>query len=177
MARETWPAMLLITSSPAPDSESSVTKVWLLSCHRPTTFALSPPAQIEFFARAGHAASTAQYANLSGSRAIRALFPYVFHAVILFLPFLLIYHAYIRVRDKCISEGRGDKNKVQRTFGKLVGDWEQWEHEGTIAGDSNCRPFAFAALSSVRTSAARPGKCRGIAASTPLLPLAECGGI
>src|ERR1022692_1191380 len=41
MARETWPAMLMITSSPAPDSASSVTRVWRLSCHRPTTFALS----------------------------------------------------------------------------------------------------------------------------------------
>jgi hypothetical protein len=41
MARETCPAMLMITSSPAPDSESSVTSVWRLSCHRPTTFALS----------------------------------------------------------------------------------------------------------------------------------------
>src|ERR1035438_8730080 len=40
MARETCPAMLMITSSPAPDSESSVTSVWRLSCHRPTTFAL-----------------------------------------------------------------------------------------------------------------------------------------
>src|ERR1035437_9600897 len=37
MARETWPAMLMITSSPAPDSESSVTRVWRLSCHRPVT--------------------------------------------------------------------------------------------------------------------------------------------
>jgi hypothetical protein len=35
------PAMLMITSSPAPDSESSVTSVCLLSCHRPTTLALS----------------------------------------------------------------------------------------------------------------------------------------
>src|ERR1035438_142027 len=33
--------MLMITSSPAPDSESSVTRVWRLSCHLPTTFALS----------------------------------------------------------------------------------------------------------------------------------------
>src|SRR6185312_10746649 len=41
IARETCPAMLMITSSPAPDSESSVTSVWRLSCHRPTTFALS----------------------------------------------------------------------------------------------------------------------------------------
>src|ERR1035437_4367790 len=41
MARETCPAMLIITSSPAPDSESSVTSVCRLSCHRPTTFALS----------------------------------------------------------------------------------------------------------------------------------------
>ena len=41
MARETCPAMLMITSSPAPDSASSVTSVWRLSCHRPTTFALS----------------------------------------------------------------------------------------------------------------------------------------
>src|ERR1035441_9635022 len=41
MARETCPAMLMITSSPAPDSESSVTSVWRLSCHRPTTLALS----------------------------------------------------------------------------------------------------------------------------------------
>src|SRR5713101_1506989 len=37
MARETCPAMLMITSSPAPDSASSVTKVWRLSCHRPFT--------------------------------------------------------------------------------------------------------------------------------------------
>src|ERR1019366_178958 len=37
MARETWPAMLMITSSPAPDSESSVTRVWRLSCQRPFT--------------------------------------------------------------------------------------------------------------------------------------------
>jgi len=37
MARETCPAMLIITSSPAPDSASSVTKVWRLSCHRPFT--------------------------------------------------------------------------------------------------------------------------------------------
>src|ERR1035437_1252241 len=35
--------MLMITSSPAPDSASSVTSVWRLSCHRPTTFALSRP--------------------------------------------------------------------------------------------------------------------------------------
>src|ERR1035437_7086785 len=41
MARDTCPAMLIITSSPAPDSDSSVTSVWRLSCHRPTTFALS----------------------------------------------------------------------------------------------------------------------------------------
>jgi hypothetical protein len=41
MARETWPAILTITSPSAPDSASSVTKVWRLSCHRPTTFALS----------------------------------------------------------------------------------------------------------------------------------------
>src|ERR1035441_6870386 len=34
MARETCPAMLMITSSPAPDSASSVTNVWRLSCHR-----------------------------------------------------------------------------------------------------------------------------------------------
>jgi hypothetical protein len=33
--------MLMITSSPAPDSASSVTSTWRLSCHRPTTFALS----------------------------------------------------------------------------------------------------------------------------------------
>jgi hypothetical protein len=33
--------MLMITSSPAPDSASSVTSAWRLSCHRPTTFALS----------------------------------------------------------------------------------------------------------------------------------------
>src|ERR1700756_2124845 len=33
--------MLMITSSPAPDSASSVTSVWRLSCHRPTTFAFS----------------------------------------------------------------------------------------------------------------------------------------
>src|ERR1017187_9853829 len=37
MARETCPAMLMITSSPAPDSASSVTSVWRLSCHRPFT--------------------------------------------------------------------------------------------------------------------------------------------
>ena len=43
MARETCPAMLMMTSSPAPDSENSVTSVWLLSCHRLTTFALSHP--------------------------------------------------------------------------------------------------------------------------------------
>src|ERR1017187_1495913 len=41
MARETWPAILMITSSPAPDSASSVTKVCRLSCHRPTTLASS----------------------------------------------------------------------------------------------------------------------------------------
>jgi hypothetical protein len=34
MARETCPAMLMMTSSPAPDSESSVTSVCRLSCHR-----------------------------------------------------------------------------------------------------------------------------------------------
>ncbi len=34
MARETCPAMSIITSSPAPDSASSVTSVWRLSCHR-----------------------------------------------------------------------------------------------------------------------------------------------
>src|ERR1035437_6997544 len=34
MAAETCPAMLMITSSPAPDSESSVTSVYRLSCHR-----------------------------------------------------------------------------------------------------------------------------------------------
>src|SRR6266481_5171096 len=39
MARDTCPAMLMITSSPAADAESSVTRVWRLSCHRPTTFA------------------------------------------------------------------------------------------------------------------------------------------
>lgn len=33
--------MLMITSSPVPDSESSVTSMWRLSCQRPTTFALS----------------------------------------------------------------------------------------------------------------------------------------
>ena len=33
MARETCPAILMITSSPAPDSASSVTSVWRLSCH------------------------------------------------------------------------------------------------------------------------------------------------
>src|ERR1035441_3795806 len=33
--------MLMMTSSPAPDSESSVTSVCRLSCHRPTTLALS----------------------------------------------------------------------------------------------------------------------------------------
>jgi len=41
MARETCPAILMITSSPAPDSASSVTSVCRLSCHRPTTPALS----------------------------------------------------------------------------------------------------------------------------------------
>src|SRR5713101_5723803 len=41
MARETCPAILMITSSPAPDSASSVTKVWRLSCHRPVTPAFS----------------------------------------------------------------------------------------------------------------------------------------
>ena len=41
MARETWPAMLIITSSPAPDSANSVTSVCRLSCQRPTTFAFS----------------------------------------------------------------------------------------------------------------------------------------
>src|SRR5512147_224091 len=41
MARDTWPAMLMMTSSPAPDSASSVTRVWRLSCQRPTTLALS----------------------------------------------------------------------------------------------------------------------------------------
>src|ERR1035438_3451057 len=34
MARETCPAMLMITSSPAPDSASSVTSVWRLSGQR-----------------------------------------------------------------------------------------------------------------------------------------------
>ena len=34
-ARETCPAMLMITSSPAPDSASSATSVWRLSCQRP----------------------------------------------------------------------------------------------------------------------------------------------
>src|ERR1022692_3734602 len=43
MARETCPAMLMMTSSPAPDSESSVTSACRLSCHRPTTLALSRP--------------------------------------------------------------------------------------------------------------------------------------
>src|SRR5260370_3226389 len=37
MARDTCPAMLMITSSPAPDSASSVTSVWRLSCQRPFT--------------------------------------------------------------------------------------------------------------------------------------------
>jgi hypothetical protein len=37
---ETWPAMLMTTLSPAPDSDNSVTKMWRLSCHRRTTFAL-----------------------------------------------------------------------------------------------------------------------------------------
>src|ERR1035437_4886046 len=37
MARETWPAMLMMTLSPAPDSASSVASVWRLSCHRPFT--------------------------------------------------------------------------------------------------------------------------------------------
>jgi hypothetical protein len=37
MARETCLAMLMITSSPAPDSASSVTSAWRLSCHRPFT--------------------------------------------------------------------------------------------------------------------------------------------
>src|ERR1019366_1830101 len=40
MARETCPAILMITSSPAPDSASSVTNVWRLSCHLPFTPAL-----------------------------------------------------------------------------------------------------------------------------------------
>jgi len=34
MARATCPAMLMITSSPAPDSASSITSVWRSSCHR-----------------------------------------------------------------------------------------------------------------------------------------------
>jgi hypothetical protein len=38
MEPETWPAMFIITSSPAPDSESSVTSLRRLSCQRPTTF-------------------------------------------------------------------------------------------------------------------------------------------
>jgi len=38
MARETCPAMLMMTSSPAPDSASSVSSVCRLSCHRPTTY-------------------------------------------------------------------------------------------------------------------------------------------
>ena len=37
MACETCPAMLMITSSPAPASASSVTCVCRLSCHRPFT--------------------------------------------------------------------------------------------------------------------------------------------
>src|ERR1017187_5125517 len=41
MARETCPAALMLTSSPAPDSESSVISVWRLSCHRATTLPLS----------------------------------------------------------------------------------------------------------------------------------------
>jgi hypothetical protein len=41
MARETCPAMLMITSSPAPDSASSVTNVWRASCHRPLSAAFS----------------------------------------------------------------------------------------------------------------------------------------
>ena len=34
MARETCPAMLMMTSSPAPDSASSVTRVWRLGAQR-----------------------------------------------------------------------------------------------------------------------------------------------
>ena len=41
MARETRPAMLMITSPPAPELASSVTSAWRLSCQRPKTFALS----------------------------------------------------------------------------------------------------------------------------------------
>src|ERR1017187_8677448 len=41
MAQDTCPAMLMITSSPAPPSASSVTRVWRLSCHRPFTPAFS----------------------------------------------------------------------------------------------------------------------------------------
>src|SRR3954464_6344200 len=41
IARDTCPAMLMITSSPAPDSASSVTRVWRLSCQRPFTPAFS----------------------------------------------------------------------------------------------------------------------------------------
>src|ERR1039458_8029766 len=37
MARETWPAMLMITSSPAPDSASSVTSVCGLTSRIATT--------------------------------------------------------------------------------------------------------------------------------------------
>ena len=40
MARETFPAMLMISSSLVPDSASSVTSVWRLSRYRPTVFDL-----------------------------------------------------------------------------------------------------------------------------------------
>jgi hypothetical protein len=55
LARDTCPAMLMIPSSPAPDSASSVTSVWRLSCHRPTTFALS-----RTFVQAVHNVETAR---------------------------------------------------------------------------------------------------------------------
>ena len=44
VARETCPAMLTITSSPAPDSASSVTSVWRSSCHRLASPALTSAA-------------------------------------------------------------------------------------------------------------------------------------
>src|ERR1039458_441817 len=42
MARETCPAMLIITSSPAPDSDSSVTSVCRLSCSQKSCAAVDP---------------------------------------------------------------------------------------------------------------------------------------
>src|SRR5260370_14020884 len=37
MARDTCPAMLMVTASHVPDSASSVTSVWRLACQRPFT--------------------------------------------------------------------------------------------------------------------------------------------